>query len=313
MQWHTFWRHDELFSVMVCSLLQCDFLLSWRISWPAYIVLTFFSSFREKHILKTYFWCHWDHDIFLTSWQNVFLTSCPAIVSSWHHFGNKILWKRVFDVIDMIIYLCYFMVTFDVMTNPLSSCHVFDNICWRHGVFLTSLQICRCYDMFMTSWHTFLTYISDVMINLLTSRRVLMSSTCFDVFVTSWLTFWSMLHLLTSWRTFRCHGRFWRYDTLFMSWRTIDMFFSWWRIFFIISGTKYNVNVISVLWRHFWCHDVFLTSWQTVWRRGVFFYFGTNFLHHYVYLTLRFFGLVTNPLTRFLSSWVFIILGTNYN
>ena len=112
MPWHTFWRHDELFNVMMCSLLQGEFvvvmmyfitclycpdilfhhfankilsfdvmtnfltswcvlyfkvnlLLSWRISWPAYIVLTFF----------------------------------------FHHFANKILWKRIFDVVDIMIYI----------------------------------------------------------------------------------------------------------------------------------------------------------------------------------------------------------------
>ena len=56
-------------------------------------------------------------------------------------------------------------------------------------------------------------------------------------------------------------------------------------------------------WQNVWCHDVFLTSWQTVWRRGVFFTFWTNCLHHDVYLTLWLFGLMTNPLTRCLSSW----------
>ena len=47
-----------------------------------------------------------------------------------------------------------------------------------------------------------------------------------------------------------------------------------------------------------------LMSWQTVYLR-------TNCLHHDVYLTLWLFGLMTNPLTRFLSFC--LILGTKYN
>ena len=291
MPWHTFWRHEELCNVMVCSLLQGEFvvvmtyfmiclycpdiffhhfankilsfdvmtnfltswcvlyfkvnlLLSWRISWPSYIVLTFFS----------------------------------------HHFANKILWKRIFGVIDIMIYLlCYAK----RLTSWQTHCH--------HAMFLinvlTSWQICWRHDMFLTSWRTFLTYlltlwrVFDVIANLsmlwhvfdfmthcfaihLMSWQILrrhgvflMSLTCFDVFVTSWLTLWSILHSLTSWRTFWCHGsfddmtHFLRPDArhVFTLWRT---FLSWWRIFVIISGTKYNVNVISILWRNFWCYDM---------------------------------------------------------
>ena len=44
----------------------------------------------------------------------------------------------------------------------------------------------------------------------------------------------------------------------------------------------------------------FMTNGLTSWH---IFYFRTNCLHHDVYLTLWLFGLMTNPLTRFVSSW----------
>ena len=58
------WRHNKH---NVSNIL--NFLLSWRISWPAYIVLTFFiSSFWAQNILKTCFWRHWHYDILFILW-----------------------------------------------------------------------------------------------------------------------------------------------------------------------------------------------------------------------------------------------------
>ena len=108
----------------------------------------------------------------------------------------------------------------------------------------------HCFDIYLMSWQI-----------LWRHGVLLMSLTCFDVFVTSWLTFWSILHLLTSWRTFWCHGSFddmthflrpdaphvLHYDEPFCR---DDVFLS------LFRGPKYNVNVISILWRNFWCYDM---------------------------------------------------------
>ena len=143
MTWHTIWCHDTLFDVMVCSLLQGE----------CCVVMTYSMT------------CLYCPDIFL------------------HHFGNKILWKRVFDVIDIMIYFLFY-------GRRLTSCHVFDEL----------------FDVManlLTSWYVF-----DIMTstNLLTSWRVFFCKLTY--FWLHCITFWSMLHLLTSWRTFWCHGSF---------------------------------------------------------------------------------------------------------
>ena len=168
MPWHTFWRHDELFNVMVCSLLQGEFvvvmmyfmtclycpdilfhhfankilsfdvmtnfltswcvlyfkvnlLLSWRISWPAYIVLTFFFI-----ILRTKYY------------ENVFLMSLTLwyifyfMLNVWHH--DK----------PFVIMPCFWLTFWrhgkfvDVMICFWHHDEIFGHICWRYDVFLTS-------------------------------------------------------------------------------------------------------------------------------------------------------------------------------
>ena len=229
MPWHTFWRHDELFSVMVCSLLQGEFvvvmmyfmtclycpdifvphfankilsfdvmtnfltswyvlyfkvnlLLSWRISWPAYIVLTFlFIILRTKYyetvfLMSLTLWyiflfyakrltswqtlCH--HAMFLinvlTSWQicwrdDMFLTS-------WRIFVTYLLtlW-RVFDVIANLSMLWH---VFDFMTHCFDIYLMSWQILWRHGVLLMSLT---CFEVFVTSWHTFYVLTHDMFLH----------------------------------------------------------------------------------------------------------------------------------------------------
>ena len=160
--------------------IMTNFLASWCVLYfkanivdvlydQLFIVLTFLSSFREQNILKTYFLCHWHHDIFLTSWQTVFLTSCPAFVSSWHFFSSfpeqYIMKTCAWCYWHYDIFLTSWQ-TFDVMTNLLSSCHVFDimtnflmswQICWRHDMFLTSWRIVRHFLTIVWHHNVFLT------------------------------------------------------------------------------------------------------------------------------------------------------------
>ena len=127
----------------------------------------------------------WRNDVFLASWP--IFDVMTSFLWSWHfvhHFVNKILWKRVFDVIGIMAYFwlhdnlltCFWLhnklfwhldklfdimtyVAFiDVMTNPLSSWRIFVinsgekynenviSILWRNVWRL---------DAFLTSWQTF--------------------------------------------------------------------------------------------------------------------------------------------------------------
>ena len=250
---------------------------------------------------------------------------CPDIF--FHHFANKILWKRIFDVVDIMIYFLFY-------AKRLTS---WQNLC-HHAMFLmnvlTSWKICWRHDMFLTSWRTFFAYlftpwrVFDVIANVSMLWHVFDFMThCFDIYLMSWHILWRrvvdvidvlwrvcdimtnflkyialidvMTNVLMSWK-------FWRHDTLFLHpnarhvftlWRT---FLSWWRIFVIISGTKYNVNVISILWRIVdvmtwfdvmtkclmsWRVFDFMTNGLTLWH---IIYFRTNCLHHDVYLTMTF-------------------------
>ena len=89
---------------------------------------------------KTYFWRHAHHlyrpDIFV------------------HHFGNKILWKRVFDVIDIMIYF-YFMVNFWRHDKPLVIMPCFWWTFWGHGNLLTSWYVFDIMTNFLTFWQMF--------------------------------------------------------------------------------------------------------------------------------------------------------------
>ena len=232
----------------------------------------------------------------------------------------------------MIYFLCYAK----RLTSWQTLCH--------HAMFLinvlTSWQICGRHDMFLTSWRTLLTYlltlwrVCDVIANLSMLWHVFDFMThCFDIYLMSWENLvtsrrvfdvidvlWRVCDIMTNFlkyialidvmTSFWCHGSFYdmthflRPDArhVFTLWRT---FLSWWRIFVIISGTKYNVNVISILWRNCWCHDtlwchdkmfdVMTCFWLHDKRFDVvaYFYFRTNCLHHDVYLTLWLFGLMT--------------------
>ena len=184
MPWHTFWRHDERFNVMVCSLLGGEFvvvmtyfmtclhcpdifyfiilgtkyyenvfLMSLSLWYIIYFMVNVWRHDKPNVIMPCCWWIFWRHRMFLTSWRT-FLTH---LLTAW----------RVFDVI----------------ANLSMSWHVFD--------FMT-----HCFDIYLMSWQIFWRH-----------AMFLMSLTCFDVFVTSWLTFWSMLHLLTSWRTSWYHKK----------------------------------------------------------------------------------------------------------
>ena len=111
-------------------------------------------------------------------------------------------------------------------------------------------------------------------------------------FLTTWHTFYVLMH-----------------DMFFTLWRT---FLSWWRIFVIISGTKYNVNVISILWQFFWCYDMlwchefllmswrafdFMTNGLTSWRFYLF--YDKLFTPWRIYIWLY----------DFVASWLTIWLG----
>ena len=247
MPWHTFWRHDELFNVMVCSLLQGEFvvvmmyfmtclycpdilfhhfankilsfdvmtnfltswcvlyfkvnlLLSWRISWPAYIVLTFFC---EQNIMKTYFWCRWHYDICFYFMLNVWHHDKPFVIMPcfWLTF-----WRHGKFVDVMICFWHHDDFFFDIFVDAMT-CF------WRHSKFVDAMTCFWLHDTLL--WH-----ISDVMTNLVTSRRVV---DVIDVFwrvcdiMTNFLKYIALIDVMTnvlmSWK-------FWRHDTLFTSWRT---------------------------------------------------------------------------------------------
>ena len=130
MPWHTLWRHDELFNVMVCSLLQGEF----------FVVITYFMT------------------CFLLSWH------------FFYHFGNKVFWKRIFDVIDIMKYFwlhdkAYFLRHAQLLYRP----DIFFSSFWEQNImktcfchhamflmnFLMSWQICWRHNMFLTSWRVF--------------------------------------------------------------------------------------------------------------------------------------------------------------
>ena len=184
------WRHGELFEVMTNRLSSWRILTSWRTFWShgeRFGVMEVFDD--VTHYLMPWHTL-WRHDELL----NVMMCSllqgeccvvmtclcCPDIY--FHHFGNKILWKRVFDVIDIMINFL-FMVDVWRHDKPFVIMPCFWWTFWRHGKFV---------DVMICFWHHDVNKFVDAM-------------TCF------WLhsiTFWSMLHLLTSWRTFWCHGSF---------------------------------------------------------------------------------------------------------
>ena len=162
MTWHTIWCHDTLFDVMTnfltswCVLcFKANVVLSWRIPWPAYIVLAFFVI-----ILGTKYY------------ENVSLMSLT-------------LW-----------YIFYFMVDVWRHDKPFVIMPCFWWTFWRHGKFV---------DVMICFWHHDVNKFVDVMACFWHHSKFVDAMTCF------WLhsiTFWSMLHLLTSWRTFWCHGSF---------------------------------------------------------------------------------------------------------
>ena len=147
MPWHTFWRHDELFNVMVCSLLGGEFcvvmtyfmtclhcpdifyfiilgtkyyenvfLMSLSLWYIIYFMVNVWRHDKPNVIMPCCWWTFWRHRMFLTSWRT-FLTH---LLTSW----------RVFDV---IAHLSMSWHVFDFMTNLLTSRRVFDviDVFWR--------------------------------------------------------------------------------------------------------------------------------------------------------------------------------------
>ena len=184
---------DNMTHVMVCSLLQGEFV----------VVMTYF---------MTSFWCP---DIFV------------------HHLRNKIFWKRIFDVIDIMIYFWLHNKTYlwrhaQLLYRPdifviISGTKYYENVCFDvidiYHIWLTNLLMSWC--VFGCHWRVF-----DVMTNFLNYVALI------DV-MTNVLMSWNFL---TTWHTF---------DVLTHDIMTNVL--SWWRIFVNISGTKYNVNVIPIL------------------------------------------------------------------
>ena len=141
MPWHTFWRHDELFNVMVCSLLGGEF----------FVVMTYFMT------------CLHCPDIFYfiilgtkyRYYENVFLMS----LSLWYIIYFMVNVWRGHDKPNVIMPCCW----------------------WRHSKFVDVITCFWLHDTLF--WH-----ISDVMTNLLTSRRV------FDVID----VFWRVCDIMTN-------------------------------------------------------------------------------------------------------------------
>ena len=277
-----FWRHDELFNVMVCSLLQSEFvvMMTYFIT-CLYCPDMFFIILRTKYyenvfLMSLTLWYIfyimlnvWHHDkpfvimpcFWLTFWRH---GKFVDVICFWHH--DELFWNtcRRYDVFDVIANLSMLWHVLDFMT------HCFD-------IYLMSWQILWCHGVF------------------------LMSLTCFDVFVTSWLTFWSILHSLTSWRTFWCHGSF-DNMTHFLRPDARHVFYIMTNLFVVMTyfchyfGNKILckcdfdiMTTFLMLWhalmsrQNIWCHDVCLTSWQTVWRRGIFFTLGqTAYIMTYI-------------------------------
>ena len=164
---------DDMTHVMVCSLLQGEFV----------VVMTYF---------MTSFWCR---DIFV------------------HHLGNKIFWKGIFDVIDIMIYFWLHNKTY----------------LWRHAQLLYRPDIfviisgTKYYEnvclMSLTSWSIFdfiTKRICDVMPSfciVLTSLSSFREQNIMKTYV------WCHWHYHIWWQTFWCHGVFlmsltcfWRHD-----------------------------------------------------------------------------------------------------
>ena len=173
-----FWWRDTLFDVMTnfltswCVLyFKANVVLSWRIPWPAYIVLTFFSSIWEQNIMKTCFVIDimiyflfmvdvWRHDkpfvimpcFWWTFWRHGKFVD--VMICFWHHDVNKFVdvmtcfWRHS-KLVDAMTCFWLHSITFWSMLHLLTSWQ----ICWRHDMFLTSWrqQICWRHDVFLTS------------------------------------------------------------------------------------------------------------------------------------------------------------------
>ena len=142
------------------------------------------------------------------------------------------------------------------MTNLLTSWHIFDFMTNIWHIYI--LSSCHVLMNFLTSWqiwHHDVNKFVDVMTWVWGHSKFVNSMTCFWLHNTA---VWSMLHLLTSWRTFWCHGSFDDMTQFLCPDARRHVFFILWQtpLFVIISGTKYNVNAISILWRIFWCYDM---------------------------------------------------------
>ena len=71
---------------------------------------------------------------------------CIFLTFFFHHLGNKILWKRVFYVIDIMIYFCFYA---KLLTSWQTFCHHVMFLMnfltfWRHGKFV---------DVMICFWH----------------------------------------------------------------------------------------------------------------------------------------------------------------
>ena len=223
MLWQTFWRDDVL-------------LTSWRNCWSndePFVLMTYFDimtsilksgqtdflkSWRVYDII-TNLWRHNKHNVsnifdvmvnvlalwkFLMTWHTIwwhdhFFTFHDLLILSWIFFSS--FWEQN---IMKTCFWChwhndiffYFMVDVWRHDKPFVIMPCFWWTFWRHGKFV---------DVMICFWHHDVSKFVDVMTCFWRHSKFVDAMKCF------WLhniTFWSMLHLLTSWRTFWCHGSF---------------------------------------------------------------------------------------------------------
>ena len=155
MTWHTIWCHSTLFNFMTY------FMTCLLLSWHLFFIISGAKYFENVCLMSLTSWYFWLRDK-TYFWRNAKLLYRPDIFV--HHFGNKILWKRVFDVIDIMIYFWFYG---KLLTSWQTFCH--------HAMFLIN---------FLTSWQIVLTswYVFDIMTNFVTFWQIYWRH---DVFLTS--------------------------------------------------------------------------------------------------------------------------------
>ena len=160
-----FWRHDELFDVMMClgnhyklfmkSLQTFVFHDVFLTSWRTYCHDELFDVMTCLTL-----WTFWHHELF-----NVMMT----VLTVWQNFGRVLASWQTFVTSSR---------TLEFMKNCLTSCH---------EVFMTSWRTFGRHEVFLMPWQT-CGLIFDIMAELFDFKTN---------FLTFWRTFWR--HYGTSW------------------------------------------------------------------------------------------------------------------